>query len=71
MELIEFIKRLYHSMWTILFVRGQIKNTHSLYSQKYKENIPCHKQSELYFMPRVVLKQFNSEMKLGFASGAV
>lgn len=49
----------------------KVKNTHSLYSQKNKENIPCHKKSELYFTPRVVLICFNSKMKLGFAGGAV
>lgn len=47
------------------------KITHSLYSQKYKENIPCHKKSEFYFAPRVILKKFNSKVKLGFAGCAM
>lgn len=32
------------------------KITHSLYSQKYKENIPGNKKPEFYFAPRNILK---------------
>lgn len=42
-----------------------------MYCKKNKENIPCHKKSELYFTPSVVLNRFNSKMKLGFAGCAV
>ena len=50
---------------------GEESSTHSLYSQKYKENIPCHKKSEFYCTPSVVFKLCNSKMKLSFAGCAM
>lgn len=48
-----------------------IKKTYSLYCQEHKKDISRHENSEFNFTPRVVFKQFNSKVKLSFASRAM
>jgi hypothetical protein len=49
----------------------RVAPTYSLNSKKYKKNIPCHKNFELDFPPRVIVRKFWPQMKLCFTCGAV